>query len=109
MNLLDIIVVVLLCMGSFCFGMRVSDSYHESAEEQKETALKKQYARMTAGVDADDPAQPYVYSPPPKRFSVTKEFVDALRKYGRATISITRHLRRQQPAEAGWKHDEPFS
>jgi hypothetical protein len=81
----------LLLVGalSFFLGLKLSDRYHDQAAYEQKIALQKQYARLTAGVDADNPAQPYVYTPPRRRkFSVDKSFIEHMQKNGSATVRV---------------------
>ena len=45
---------------SFYAGVKFADSYHDKQDAAVSYALKKQFARLRAGSDADDPVQPYV-------------------------------------------------
>lgn len=85
--------VGLLLVGAVCFifGLKLSDRYHNQAAYEQKIALQKQYARLMSGVDADDSAQPYVYTPPRKKFSVPKEFSDQLQTTGSATMAFGRN------------------
>jgi hypothetical protein len=53
-------VMVLLLVVAFYAGFRVADYFAKRREEAVAYALKKQYARLMAGVDADSNAMPYV-------------------------------------------------
>lgn len=89
-DLLYAIVLLVVSAISFFCGLKLSDRYHSIAAYEQKAALQKQFVRLNAGVDADDPAQPYVYVPPMKkrRFSVDQNFVDRLRTNGSATIAV---------------------
>lgn len=76
-------IVVLLAAGSFYAGMRTSDRYHFMREESVDYALRSQYARLKAGVDADSSPAPYVPRQP-----IGAPFMDRLSKHGRAIQSI---------------------
>lgn len=81
----------LLLVGalSFFLGLKLSDRYHDQAAYEQKIALQKQYVRLTAGMDADSPVQPYVYTPPRRRkFSVGESFVEHMRTNGSATIRV---------------------
>lgn len=56
---------------SFFAGMKVSDYYADRRDQAVNYALKKQYTRLLAKADADDPCQPYV-SPDPDQIDSTK-------------------------------------
>jgi len=45
---------------AFYAGKRTADNYWKSAEIEKTTALQRQFVRLQAHADADDPCQPYV-------------------------------------------------
>lgn len=86
--------IALLLVGAISFycGVRLSDRYHDTAAYEQKAALQKQFARLTAGVDADDPSQPYVFVPSAKkrRFSADQNFVDRLRANGSATVAVNK-------------------
>lgn len=86
-NLIYIGLTLVLVVASFLFGLNLSDKYHTKAEQDKKYALEKQYARLMAGCDADDPVQPYV-AHPDNRFSVPSEFIDRLETNKSATLQI---------------------
>lgn len=58
--MISVLVLVALIMASFVCGMRVSEYYTDRRERAVDYALKKQFARLQAGVDADDACQPYI-------------------------------------------------
>lgn len=72
------ILVILYMILSFWAGMRVADHYNDAATQRQEMALQEQYARLRAGVDAHDPGKPYI----------GQDFMDTLRKNGRATTRL---------------------
>jgi len=89
MEFLYCFITFLLVIGSFCCGIKLSDHYHRIAEETRRYALEKQYSRLLAGCDADDPVQPYVAPPVHKRrFQVTPEFEQTFRQNGSATMQV---------------------
>lgn len=57
---ISVVILVCLICASFAWGMHVAEYYATLRERTVEYALRKQYARLMAGVDADDTAQPYV-------------------------------------------------
>lgn len=81
--LYDILFFVLPVAG-FLFGMHTADRYHRQAQAEQRYALEKQYARLVAGVDADDTGQPYVAPDGP----IDESFITHLRSHGRATQQI---------------------
>ena len=80
-----LLIVLVLIIVSFIAGLKLSGYYHKSALAEKEYALQKQYARLQARADADDPVAPYV---PRQRVVLPPEFEDKLRETGRATASL---------------------
>lgn len=94
MNFWDIVLTFapLACLiFGFHTGMKTADRYHTDAEQREQYALRHQYARLQAGVDADDPSQPYT---PQSKFEVSTDFKDNLTKTGRATELVKRTERR---------------
>ena len=55
------LVITILLVLSFVAGLKLSDYYAAKRESAVEYALKRQYTRLRAGADADDPVGPYVY------------------------------------------------
>lgn len=49
-----------LIAASFYAGVRFAEYYAVRRERAVDYALKKQYVRLVARADADDPCQPYV-------------------------------------------------
>ena len=80
-----LLIVLFLIIVSFVAGLKLSGYYHKSALAEKEHALQKQYARLQARADADDPVAPYV---PRQRIVLPPEFDERLRENGRATASL---------------------
>ena len=58
--LIGTLVMTTLIVLSFYAGFKFADKAADKREEAVAFALKKQYARLMARVDADDPCQPYV-------------------------------------------------
>lgn len=76
--------ILIACMIlSFWAGKSISDRYHDREEINIRYALEKQFVRLRAGVDADDPAKPYVAKP-----VVDQVFMDRLRKSGKAVKRV---------------------
>lgn len=84
---LDIAMILGLVSGAFIAGMKLSDKYHAHEQAMVNYALQKQYARLKAGVDADDVGQPYVPHPEPK-YKVSSEFMEHLKKNKCATMQL---------------------
>lgn len=80
-----LILVLLLIIGSFIAGLKLSGYYHRIASAEKEYALQKQYVRLRAGADADDPVGPYVAR---HKVQLPPEFEEHLHQNGRATVSL---------------------
>lgn len=80
-----LLIILLLIILSFIAGLKLAGYYHKSALAEKECALQKQYARLRAGADADDPVGPYVSR---QRIVLPPEFEERLRENGRATASL---------------------
>lgn len=76
---------LVLVVSSFIAGLALSEKFHREAEEDKRYALERQYVRLRANADADDPVGPYV---PRHKIQLPPEFEEHLHKNGRATISI---------------------
>ena len=89
MLLIYFAVVLFMIIASFVAGLKLSDYYHWQAQQQQDYALRKQYARLKAGCDADDSCQPYVAPPQTRRRNpIPASFVDHLRRNGSATIRV---------------------
>ena len=80
-----LIVVLVLIVSSFVAGLKLSGWYHRQAEQERQYALEKQYLRLRANADADDPVGPYV---PRRKTQLPPEFEEKLKRNGRATVSL---------------------
>ena len=58
--LISTVAFTFLIAVSFYAGVRFADYYHNKQDAAVSYALKKQFVRLRAGADADDPVQPYV-------------------------------------------------
>ena len=87
MQIVDNLLILMLIAGAFLYGKYLGDKYHKEAETEKQYALRKQYVRLKAGCDADDPAQPYV-APPQASRPIPSEFIEHLRRNKRATMQL---------------------
>ena len=68
----------------FVFGLIIANHYNDKAECQKKDALERQYLRLKAHTDADDPCKPYK-----SRVRVLPEgFEETLRNNGAATAIL---------------------
>ncbi len=88
MNVLYPAVTFILIVAAFIAGLKLSDYYHAIALAERKYALEKQYVRLQAGMDADDPVQPYVASPDKHNFAVSPEFIDRLRTNRSASMRV---------------------
>ena len=73
-----LLITLVLIIASFVAGLKLAGYYNKTASADREYALQKQYVRLIAHADADDPVAPL----PP-------EFEKRLRTTGRATASLT--------------------
>ena len=80
-----LIIVLVLIVCSFVAGLKLSGWYHRQAEQERQYALEKQYVRLRANADADDPVGPYV---PRRKMQLPPEFEEKLKRNGRATVSL---------------------
>ena len=80
-----LLLTLLLVICSFVAGLKLSGWYHRQAEDEKRYALEKQYLRLRANADADDPVGPYV---PRRKIQLPPEFEEQLKTTGRATVSL---------------------
>ena len=101
MQIIDNFIIVFLIVTSFIAGMKLDDSYHKKAELEKKEALEKQFMRLRAQADADDPCRPYGKSLFPQPISVqyntgdhdgdgpiNQAFMDKLKTTGRAKTTF---------------------
>lgn len=89
MLILYFLLALFMIVASFVAGLKLSDHYHWQAQQQQDYALRKQYARLKAGCDADASCQPYVAPPLTRRRNpIPASFVDHLRRNGAATIRV---------------------
>ena len=70
---------------AFTAGLKLSGYFYKRAEEEKEYALQRQFVRLKAGADADDPVGPYV---PRRKYQLPPEFGERMKQNGRATVSV---------------------
>ena len=112
MQILDNLIIILLHVACFIAGIKLANYYNEKAIREQKDALQKQYVRLAARSDADDPCQPYMtpdgpckpygtpdyYPENPDCYPtgntggdnqpITPEFMDELRQNGRAKVSF---------------------
>lgn len=80
-----LLITLVLIILSFVAGLKLAGYYYKTATQEREYALQRQYVRLMANVDIDDPVGPYT---PRKKMQLPPEFEDRLRKNGRATASL---------------------
>lgn len=80
-----VLLIVFLMVVSFSAGIWLAERFHRRAQAEQKEALQRQYLRLQAGSDADEPCQPYQFAPPNKPIGpITPEFMEELRQTGRA-------------------------
>lgn len=105
MGFLDNLIIILLLIASFAAGMTIANRYNRQSAKSIKDALERQYVRLRAGADADDPVKPYMPSgyelaplkpiptgdydgdPPP---AINTQFMDKLKQTGRASIKFNK-------------------
>lgn len=80
-----LIITLLLIACSFIAGLMLAERFHRQAEEDRRYALEKQYLRIRANADADDPVGPYVSK---RKVQLPPKFEEHLKQNGRATVSL---------------------
>jgi hypothetical protein len=60
MQILDNLIILSLIVGAFFAGMYISSRFNMKSAIEVKDALEKQYLRLRAKADADDPCRPYV-------------------------------------------------
>ena len=90
MKILDNTLIICCIIGAFIAGIRLSGYYHNRIMNEVNLALQKQYVRLQAGSDADDPCQPYVNAQPylKQRIQLPPEFDNRLKTNGQATMMV---------------------
>lgn len=99
MQILDNLIIVSLIVGAFIAGMYVSERFNAKTAIEVKEALEKQYLRLRAKADADDPCRPYVaprvLHPVPKPTGdfdgdqfISQSFMDELKANGKARIAF---------------------
>ena len=90
------ILVLLLVVLSFIAGLRLDNYYHAKAAADKKDALERQFIRLRAQADADDPCQPYMRRTEnmyPIAPQIDQNFMEHLQKNGRATTKLKNKVR----------------
>ena len=80
MNILDNIVILLLIVGAFVAGKKISDSYNETTIEELRYQLRLNAAEKGVG---------YVVPPTKKKHvPIGQDFMDKLKENGHATTAL---------------------
>lgn len=53
------VILLVLCAGSFLLGMNIANKYNAEERSHTKDALERQYMRLRANADSDDPVRPY--------------------------------------------------
>lgn len=102
MQIIDNLIILSLIVSAFCLGMYVSNRYNAKASMEVKDALERQYLRLRAKADADDPCRPYIaprvlhpiprpsgdYDGDEELRPITPEFMDNLKEKGRAATKF---------------------
>ena len=85
----NVLLALLIASLFFAAGMLVANRYNEKAALERKDALERQYLRLTAKADADDPCRPYKYTAP-RGFnpSLLRRFEEKMKSNGSATIQF---------------------
>jgi len=99
MQILDNLLIISLIVAAFCLGMYTDSRYHHKAALDQKDALERQFMRLRAKADADDPCKPYMaprsyWTPPvqvpvqPVEQPIDENFMEHLQKNGRASTKL---------------------
>lgn len=106
MTILDNFIILFLIISAFCLGIHIDSRYRDKAAQEQKEALEKQFVRLRANADADDPCRPYgmprYYQPIPvqpqpekyvsyseaKKPIIDKGFMSELKTTGKAKTSF---------------------
>lgn len=94
MQILDNLIIITLIVTAFITGMKLDNHYHRTAAEELKNALERQFVRLQAKADADDPCKPYIAPVPQVRgdfdgdLPITPQFMEHLRKNGKASTKL---------------------
>lgn len=61
--MIDNLIILTLIVVSFVTGLKLDRYYFTKAESDKRDALERQFLRLQARSDADDPCRPYIAQP----------------------------------------------
>ena len=84
MDPIPTIVLVISYVLFFLFGMFTANYYNDKAAADRKDALERQFIRLQARADADDPCRPYVSSVR----VLPEEFGERLKTNGKATALL---------------------
>lgn len=59
MTILEYVVFSVLIVAAFIAGMRLDNYYQQKSAKEVKEALERQFVRLRAKADADDPCRPY--------------------------------------------------
>ena len=98
MTIVGNVTIVILLVLSFIAGLKLDNYYHTRAAADQKDALERQFVRLQARADADDPCKPYgtprFYPPIPVTYPtepaqpISQEFMNELQTKGRAKTSF---------------------
>lgn len=95
MQIVDNLIILCLIILSFVSGITLANKYNRQAQYEKKDALERQFLRLKANADADDPCKPYIAPIPIRKYSgdfdgdpIGQPFMDQLKKTGRATTKL---------------------
>ena len=98
MEPISLIVAAILMFAAFFAGIALANWYNDKAQAALKEAIERQYLRLRAGADADDPCKPYVFTqqnvkpadPIPGYGPISPEFMDELRATGKARTQFNK-------------------
>lgn len=90
------VVLLALCAGSFLLGMNIANKYNADERSHTKDALERQYMRLRANADSDDPVRPYKRRVQQPTFEQTptapqwipESFAQELKENGKAKIAF---------------------
>lgn len=101
MQILDNFLIIALHILCFISGLKLANYYNTKRETEVKDALERQFLRLRAHSDADDPCRPYgrqvsyqpiQLSPQPTEDDnlqpITQEFMDQLKQTGQAKTTF---------------------
>lgn len=101
MQIIDNLLILTLIVSSFIAGMKLERFYNREAQRNIKEALEKQFLRLRAKADADDPCKPYgtpqIFQPIPIQYNtgdfdgdgpINQQFMDNLKATGHAKTSF---------------------